>query len=157
MPSGKLLMRPLASVLLLSALMVAISSAVRAQSVVCLIPPMPELPGGGGTQAIVAAIQRRITYPPQALRVGARGRVFVSFTIIPSGQVKDVFIIKSFRRDCSLAVLNAVRRLPRFQTRLREHGNVSYTVPVTFDIEGAKYPLRPVRRNDYPQALRKAR
>ncbi|RZK30496.1 MAG: TonB family protein [Hymenobacter sp.] len=127
------------------------SGAAQAQSTYCPIWPMPELPGGGGSPAIVAAIQRRVTYPPQALRANATGRVFVSFVITPDGRVQEVFVVKAFRRDCGLAVVNAVQRLPRFTPRLRKYGNVRYVAPITFSIEGRK-PIGPPSRQEYAQA-----
>jgi protein TonB len=115
---------------------------------------MPELPGGGGMPAIVAAIQRRLAYPPQALRAQASGRVFVSFTVAPGGQVQEVFVVKAFRRDCGLAVVRAVRQLPHFKPRLARYGNVRYVAPITFRIEGSR-PIGAPSRREYGQAHRK--
>ena len=116
---------------------------------------MPELPGGGGSQAIVSAIQHRIAYPLRALRAGARGRVFVSFVVAPSGKVREVAVVKSFRPDCDSAVVAAVQQLPRFKARLARYGPVRYVVPITFRIEGSK-PLGPPSRQEYDQAHQKA-
>ena len=142
--------------LLLIVIVFGNNALVKAQATYCPVEPMPELPGGGGSKAIVAAIQQRIAYPPKALQAGARGRVFIRFTITPSGQVREVVVIKPFRPDCDFAVVNAVRHLPRFKTRLKKYGNVRYLVPITFDIAGSKTALRPLRRTDYQQALLKA-
>lgn len=122
----------------------------------CLLPiePMPELPGGGGMPAIVAAIQQHLAYPPQALRAQASGRVFVSFTVAPSGRVQEIFVVKTFRRDCGLAVVRAVRLLPRFKPRLARYGNVRYVAPITFRIEDSR-PIGPPSRQEYGQAHRK--
>lgn len=121
---------------------------------VCYFPvePMPELPG---KQPIVAAIQQRVIYPPQALRANASGRVFVTFTITPSGRVQDILVVKAFRRDCGLAVVNAVRKLPHFKPRLKKYGNVRYVAPITFRIEGSR-PIASPSRREYEQAHRKA-
>ena len=125
-------------------------------SFMCYLPiePMPELLTGGGARGIVIAIQRRVIYPPQALRANATGRVFVSFTITPSGRVQNISVVKSFRRDCSLAVVNAVRQLPRFKPRLQKYGNVRYVAPITFTIVGNK-PIGPVSRQEYKHVARK--
>jgi protein TonB len=141
-------------VLLLTGILCSSAKLAVAQVTYCPIYPMPELPGGGGMPAIVAAIQQRLAYPPQALRAQASGRVFVSFTVVPSGQVQEVVVVKAFRRDCGLAVVRAVRQLPRFKPRLARYGNVRYVAPITFRIEGSRL-ISPPSRQEYGQAYRK--
>jgi len=143
------------TVFLLAGFFCGAAKRAAAQITYCPIYPMPELPGGGGLPAIVAAIQQRLLYPPQALRANASGRVFVSFTVAPGGQVQEIFVVKAFRRDCGLAVVRAVRRLPRFQPRLARYGNVRYMAPITFRIEGSK-PIGPPSRQEYQQMARRA-
>lgn len=147
-------MKPLAYGLLLGGLLLVCPAV--AQSTYCPIIPMPKLPGGGGDQAIVKAIQQRITYPPRALRAGATSRVFISFTITPAGRVQQVFVVNSFRRDCALAVVSAVRRLPRFEPRPEQYGNVNYVVPITFNIAGIRPVVGPPSRREFDQAHEKA-
>jgi TonB family protein len=114
---------------------------------VCLIEPMPELPGGGGMAAIAAAVGRRVVYPPSALRAGTEGRVFVCFAVTPAGYVRNVSIVKAFRRDCGLAAVRAVQQLPRFRPRRQSLGEVKFTLPLSFHIEADKPPKpRPVRK-----------
>jgi len=115
-------------------------------STICLVEPMPELPRGGGLAAIVAAIERRVVYPPPALRAGAEGHVFLRFAVTPAGYVRDVSIIQAFRRDCGFAAARAVRQLPRFRPRRQSLGEVKYIVPVSFKIAAAKHPIPRPRR-----------
>ena len=124
--------------------------------VICLFEPMPELATGGGGRGVVLAIQRRLVYPPKALRAGATGRVFISFTITPSGRVQEISVLKSFRRDCGLAAVSAIRQLPRFKPRPKRDGNVRYVVPVTFNLIGVKPLISPPSRQEVKQAHRKA-
>lgn len=96
--------------------------------------PMPELPGGGGTQAIVGAIQQHIAYPRVAAADERTGRVFASFIVDSEGQVQAPAIVKGLGPAYDEAVLAAVRQLPRFAPG-RRHGkavSVSFTVPVLF-------------------------
>jgi TonB family protein len=114
---------------------------------VCLIEPMPELPGGGGMAAIAAAVGRRVVYPLSALRAGAEGRVFVRFAVTPAGYVRNVSIVKAFRHDCGLAAVNSVRQLPRFRPRRQSLGEIKFTLPLSFHIEADKPSKpRPVRK-----------
>lgn len=119
---------------------------------VCYFPiePMPELPGGGGNRAIVTAIQKRIVYPAKALQAGAEGKVFASFAVTPSGKVQNITVLKTFRSDCGVATVNAIRQLPLFKPRRKDLGTISLTVPITFKI---KYDLPPA--NAHHPALHK--
>jgi TonB family protein len=131
------------------------SRAAQAQATYCPVYPMPELAGGGGRQAIGRAIQHRIAYPPRALRAGARGRVFVSFVVAPSGRVREVAVVKSFRPDCDSAVVAAVQQLPCFKARLARYGPVRYVAPITFDIAGTQPRLGPPKHRKWVRAVRK--
>lgn len=98
---------------------------------------MPELPTGGGTAAIVGAIQRAVHYPSLALRNGVEGKVFVSFTVDAKGEVTDVRIVKGLGSGLDEETVRAIKTLPRFIPG-KQNGNdvsVSFTVPVTYKIQ----------------------
>ncbi|MBD2767002.1 energy transducer TonB [Hymenobacter sp. BT664] len=100
------------------------------------VEQMPELPGGGGQTAIVAAIQRAVKYPNLALRNGVEGKVFVSFTVDPKGEVTDVKIVKGLGSGLDEETIRAIKTLPRFIPG-KQNGrevSVSFTVPVTYQI-----------------------
>lgn len=93
------------------------------------VEQMPQVPNGGGSAAIIAAIQARVV--PTG---GCGGKVFASFIVGPSGVVRDARIVKGIGASCDEAVLTAIRRLPRFKPG-RQNGrpvSVSFLVPVTF-------------------------
>lgn len=95
---------------------------------------MPELPGGGGTQAIIVAIQKLVRYPIAAQRAGVEGKVYLSFVVLPDGLVSDPRVIKGLGSGLDEAALVAVQQLPRFVPG-KQNGQpvaVSYTVPITF-------------------------
>ena len=97
----------------------------------------PELPGGGGQPAIVAAIQKAVRYPPLALRNQVEGRVFVSFTVSAQGDVSDVKVVKGLGSGLDEESVRAVRTLPKFIPG-KQNGravNVSFTVPITYKIQ----------------------
>ena len=98
------------------------------------VEQMPSLPGGGGSAAIVTAIQAHLAYPRVAAASRKNGRVFVSFVVTSQGAVEAVKILKGLSPDYDAAVVAAVRQLPTFLPG-RQGGkpiNVSYTVPVQF-------------------------
>ena len=101
------------------------------------VEQMPELPGGGGQLAIVTAIQRAVKYPGLALRHGVEGKIFVSFTVNPKGEVVDAKIVKGLGSGLDEETLRAINTLPRFIPG-KQNGrevSVSFTVPVTFRIQ----------------------
>lgn len=101
------------------------------------VEQMPQLPGGGGTAAIVAAIQKAVRYPGLALRNGVEGKVFVSFTVDPKGEVTDVKIVKGLGYGLDEETMRAIKTLPRFIPG-KQNGrevSVAFTVPVTYRIQ----------------------
>ncbi|MBF9141307.1 energy transducer TonB [Hymenobacter sp. BT439] len=101
------------------------------------VEQMPELPGGGGNAAIVAAIQKAVKYPALALRNQVEGRVFVSFTVNAQGEISDVNVVKGLGSGLDEETIRAVKTLPKFIPG-KQNGravSVSFTVPVTFKIQ----------------------
>ena len=101
------------------------------------VEQMPQLPGGGGNAAIVAAIQKAIRYPPLALRNQVEGRIFVSFTVNSKGEVSDVKVVKGLGSGTDEETIRAVNSLPKFIPG-KQNGRavaVSFTLPITFKIQ----------------------
>ena len=100
------------------------------------VEQMPELPGGGGVAAIVAAIQRAAHYPALALANGVEGKVFASFVVNAQGEVTDLKIVKSLGSGLDEETLRAIAKLPKFIPG-KQNGravSVQYTVPISFKI-----------------------
>ena len=101
------------------------------------VEQMPQLPGGGGNGAIVNAIQKAVKYPPLARRNQVEGRIFVSFTVNPQGDVSDVKVVKGLGSGLDEETIRAVKTLPKFIPG-KQNGravSVSFTVPITFKIQ----------------------
>ncbi|NML66991.1 energy transducer TonB [Hymenobacter sp. RP-2-7] len=103
---------------------------------------LPELPGGGGKLAVVAAIQQRVVYPPTAIQERLEGHTKVWFVVQADGSIGKVRIIESLRADCDSAVVMAVRQLPRFEPGIvaGRPTAIGYTVPITFQLQSARRP-----------------
>ncbi|OGX90751.1 energy transducer TonB [Hymenobacter coccineus] len=101
------------------------------------VEQMPQLPGGGGNAAIVAAIQKNTKYPRMAQNNGVEGRIFVSFTVNAEGDVSDVKVVKGLGSGLDEETIRAVKTLPKFIPG-KQNGravSVSFTVPITFKIQ----------------------
>ena len=114
----------------------AVTDAV-APTVYTYVEQMPELPGGGGQAAIVAAIQRACRYPAPALSNGVEGKVFASFTVSPKGEVTDVKVVRGLGFGLDEETMRAIKTLPKFIPG-KQNGrevSVSFTVPINFKIQ----------------------
>jgi ankyrin repeat protein len=79
------------------------------------VAQMPTLPGGGGTPAIQAFVQRALAPRlPAGVRNGQlKGRAHVQLTVGPSGVVRNEEVQTVDDPACDAALLAAVRQLPR--------------------------------------------
>ncbi|MBF9223886.1 TonB family protein [Hymenobacter ruricola] len=119
------------------------AAAAAAQPAVAPPPPqmvyetvdqMPALPGGGGSEAIVGAIQQHLDYPAVAPRDRKSGTSFVTFVVSDQGEVQAVKVLKSLGPAYDAAVIAAIQRLPVFVPGRKEGKAVavSFTVPIQF-------------------------
>lgn len=111
--------------------------AVVENKVYTYVEQMPQLPGGGGNGAIVAAIQKAVKYPALAMRNQVEGRIFVSFTVNAEGNVSDVKVVKGLGSGLDEETIRAVKTLPKFIPG-KQNGravSVSFTVPISFKIQ----------------------
>ena len=101
------------------------------------VEQMPELPGGGGNQAIVAAIQKATRYPALALRNQVEGRVFVSFIVDEQGQISDIKVVKGLGSGLDEETARAVSTLPKLVPGKQDGRavRVSLTEPVMWRIQ----------------------
>lgn len=101
------------------------------------VEEMPELPGGGGPGAILAAVQKQCRYSALAWRNRVEGRVLVSFVVDGSGAVSAIKVEKGLGSGLDEETVAAVSRLPRF-TAGKQHGqrvSVRFTLPITWAIQ----------------------
>ena len=94
---------------------------------------------GGGTDQMMRAIYQNIRYPYSSLRFEDQGRIFVSFRVTETGGVDEVSIVRGVSDALDRAVLAAVRKLSGFTPGMRDGQpvSVSFTLPITFKIEGS--------------------
>ncbi|MGI4864784.1 MAG: energy transducer TonB [Janthinobacterium lividum] len=101
------------------------------------VEQMPQLPGGGGTQAIVNAIQKAFRYPAVDLRNQVEGRVFAKFTVDENGNLIDVETVKGLSSTIDAETIRAIKTLPKFIPG-KQNGRsvkVSFTVPISLKIQ----------------------
>ncbi|MBU6121805.1 energy transducer TonB [Hymenobacter siberiensis] len=92
---------------------------------------------GGGSDAIVAAIQQGVRYPAAALRAQVQGRVFVNFMVDDAGFIRNSQIVTSPSPLLNATVLQSVASLGRLTPGeiSGDTVDVFFTVPITFSIQ----------------------
>jgi protein TonB len=104
------------------------------EKVYTYVEQMPELPGGGGQQAIINEIQKRTRYPVIDTSKQMRySGIKYTFTVDSTGKVRDIAMIASSDNlAVDQAILDAVRSLPKFSPG-RQDGrpvSVSFTINI---------------------------
>ena len=110
---------------------------------------LPELPGGGGTRAILEQIYSFLKMPPEVQQGAIDGRLFVNFIVAADGAVTNMRIVKGLSPACDAAALAALARLPRLVPG-QNNGRavaVPFTLPIDFYgpahvYEDAAHPAR---------------
>ena len=102
-----------------------------------LLNQMKPTLNGGGDLVIAMAVQRNVSYPPEALLLQKSGRVFATFLVDDAGFVRNVRILKTPSPLFSATVLNAVWALSRFEPGKisGEPIDVFFTIPVSFKLQ----------------------
>lgn len=95
---------------------------------------MPYLPSTEGSMVIFRTIQRAVVMPAGVANDTLSHKVFVGFTVGPSGVFRDIKIVRGLNATCNAAALAAVQKLPRLVGGKLNGvpASVSLTVPVLF-------------------------
>ena len=120
---------------------------------------MPRFPGGD--KALMEFIENNLHCPKKMLKIGAYGRVFVSFTVEKDGTItgpKDVKTLlkkKSGKpyentrivKQCEEEAMRVVKMMPRWipGTQNGEPVHVKFCVPIMFNKKMLKPPFKPVK------------
>lgn len=100
-----------------------------------IVDEMPEFPGGGlGLRQYIA---EHITYPKEAIKKSIAGKVYVSFTVSKTGQVKDAKIAKGVDPQLDAEAIRVIESLPTWKPGKKDGQNadVLYTVPINFALK----------------------
>lgn len=82
----------------------------------------------GGEAALIQFVNQNVVYPDSAWENNLQGTVIARFKVDVDGKVSSVKIEKSLSRDCDKAVVDVIRKLPRFVPAKQK----GHSVPVWF-------------------------
>lgn len=91
----------------------------------------------GGQEALMRYMQKNLRYPAQALRNNVEGRVYISFTVLASGDIADVQVLKGLGFGTDEEASRVVKNMPAWVPGQQNKRSVSvrYTLPITFRYE----------------------
>ncbi len=97
-----------------------------------IVEQPPVLIGG------INAIQKKIVYPPIAMKAGIQGKVIVQFVIDKQGNVIDPFIVRGIGGGCDEEAIRAVKEA-NFKPGMQRGRpvQVRYTLPITFKLKNS--------------------
>ena len=88
----------------------------------------------GGEEALRKYLQHNLRYPPEALRNGIAGKVFVSFVVSATGAITDVEVVKGLGYGADAEAKRVISAMPAWTPGRQNHRAVAvrYTLPITF-------------------------
>lgn len=99
------------------------------------VEQMPEFLGGNA--ALMKYLQKQMKYPPQALRAGVEGKVFISFTVNTDGSIDDVEVLKGLGYGTDEEAARVISKMPAWKPGYQNNHAVPvrYNLPITFKYE----------------------
>lgn len=91
----------------------------------------------GGIQALRNFLAQSVKYPPEAVKKGIQGKVYVTFVVNKDGSVSNAKIARGVDPSLDTEALRVVKLLPKWKPG-RQKGQevaVQYTVPISFKLE----------------------
>lgn len=138
--------------LFISSISFSQSNGVYADEVFEIVEESPEFPGGH--KEMMKFLQDTLAYPLEARANGIQGTTYVKFVVTKTGEIGDVYVIKSANKLLDDEAIKAVKAMPKWNPGKQrgEPVNTAFTLPVKFklteeDIEKAKEELNTLKGN----------
>ncbi|MHA4738938.1 energy transducer TonB [Dyadobacter sp. MSC1_007] len=104
----------------------------RNEKVFGLVELQPQFPGG--PKELYAFIGANLKMPREAKKAGISGRVFLSFTVEATGEIKNVAVLKGLGFGCDEEAIRLVESMPKWKpgTLYDKPTRVKYNLPINF-------------------------
>lgn len=99
----------------------------------------------GGTVGISQFVGTNLKFPKKARKNNVTGDVVVEFVIEKDGSVGDVNITQSLTPECDQAVVDMVKKMPKWTPGKKDNKDVRvlYTMPISFKFDDGSTPAAP--------------
>jgi protein TonB len=105
------------------------------ENVYTVVEQMPEFQGGQAE--LVSFIGKSIIYPPEAIKKGIKGKVYVTFVVGKDGAISDAKVTRSVDPLLDAEALRVVNSMPKW-TPGKQSGKevaVQCTIPINFALK----------------------
>ena len=88
----------------------------------------------GGDKAFIVFVQKNLSYPEKARRMGLEGRVFVQFIVEKDGLLTNVTVLRGLRGGCNEEAVRVMQNSPKWLSG-KQRGRavrVQMVVPIVF-------------------------
>lgn len=115
---------------------------INVEKVRIIADEMPEYPGG--ILALQKYLTQNISYPKLAIQKKLEGRVFVSFVVNHTGEVKNALVVRGIHPSLDKEAIRVVTSIPKWNPGKMNGVSVSvaYTIPIDFHIKD--FVVKPV-------------
>ena len=105
-----------------------------AEEIFTIVEQQPEFPGGMG--AFYTFVQKKMSYPSQARRMGIEGKVFVQFVVDKDGTITDVMAVKGIGAGCDEEAVRVIKESPKWKPGKQRGKSVKVRMilPITFKL-----------------------
>ncbi|BBE20323.1 regulatory sensor-transducer, BlaR1/MecR1 family [Aquipluma nitroreducens] len=105
------------------------------EEVFMVVDEMPVFPGGD--QALRNFLAQAVKYPPEAVKKGIQGKVYVTFVVNKDGSVSNAKIARGVDPSLDAEALRVVKLLPKWKPGKQKGQDVAvqYTVPIKFALQ----------------------
>ena len=117
------------------------SSEVKfTEPVFTMVEKMPSYPGGD--EARIKFLVENVKYPPEAMKKGIQGKVFVTFIVRKNGAITDVKVLRGIGGGCDEEAVRVIKLMPKWIPGEQEGKpvDVQFNLPLKFalDCKGEK-------------------
>ena len=97
-----------------------------------VVEKAPEFPGG--VEALMKFLSENVRYPEAAHKIGAQGRVLVSFIVEPDGSTSNAHVLQKVNDDLDAEAVRVIGAMPKWTPGMQDGKavRVKFTVPITF-------------------------
>lgn len=97
----------------------------------------------GGDQARINFLMENITYPRYAREAGIQGTIYVNFTVLKSGKISNINIIRGVHESLNNETLRVIRLMPDWIPGKvdGEPANIEFNMPVKFTLEDSRLKI----------------
>lgn len=91
----------------------------------------------GGLEAMYDFINRNMSYPRQAQRMGLEGTVYIGFIVSKTGEITEVKVIKKLGGGCDEEAVRVIEKMPNWKPGMQNGKavNTNFVLPFKFRLD----------------------